>query len=51
MRGISKQDAIRKMRLKFIQIATLQDKALTTKRLEMRDRKLASKMKLKGGQI
>jgi hypothetical protein len=39
------------MRLKFIQINTLQDKALATKRPEMRDRWLASKAKLKGGQI
>jgi hypothetical protein len=39
------------MGLKFIQIATFQDKALATKRLEMRDRRLASKAKLKMSQI
>jgi hypothetical protein len=51
MRGISKQNAIRRTRLKFIQIVTLQDKALATKRPEMRDRRLVSKAKLKGGQM
>jgi hypothetical protein len=49
MRGISKQNVIRRMRIKFIQIATLQDKAHAIKRPEMRDRRLASKVKLKGG--
>jgi hypothetical protein len=39
------------MRLKFVQTATLQDKALAARRLEMRDGWLASKAKLKGGQI
>jgi hypothetical protein len=51
MRRITKQNALRRMRLKFVQIATLQDKTIVTKRLEMRDRWLASKAKLKGGQI
>jgi hypothetical protein len=51
MRGISRQDAIGRSRLKFIKIVTFQDKALTTKRLEMRDGRLASKAKLKGSQI
>jgi hypothetical protein len=51
MRGISKQDAIRRMRFKFIQISTLQDKALATKRPEMRDGLLASKAKLKRSQV
>jgi hypothetical protein len=51
MRGIFKQNAIRGMRIKFIQIATLQDKALATKKLEMQDGRLASKAKLKGCQI
>jgi hypothetical protein len=51
MRGISKQNALRRTRHKFIQIATLQHKALATKRPEMRDIRLASKMKLKGGQM
>jgi hypothetical protein len=49
MRGVSKQNAIRRMRLEFIMIATFRNKALTTKRPEMRDRWLASKVKLKGG--
>jgi hypothetical protein len=39
------------MRLKFVHIATLQDKELATKRPEMRDGRLASKAKVKGGQI
>jgi hypothetical protein len=51
MRGIAKQDAIRRVRLKFIKIATFQDKALATKRPEMRDVWFASKAKLKGSQI
>jgi hypothetical protein len=51
MRGIAKQNAIRKMRLKLIQIAMFQDKALPTKRPGLRDRRLASKAKLKGDQI
>jgi hypothetical protein len=51
MRDISKQDAFRRTRLKFVYIATLQDKALATNRPEMRDRRLASKTKLKGGQM
>jgi hypothetical protein len=51
MRGVSKQDAIRRMGLEFIKIATLQDKTLATERSEMRDGWLASKAKLKGGQM
>jgi hypothetical protein len=51
MRCITKQNAIRRMRLKFVKITTLQDKALVTKRHEMRDGRLASKAELKGGQI
>jgi hypothetical protein len=39
------------MRLKFVQIAMLQDNALATKRPEMRDGRLASKAKLKRDQI
>jgi hypothetical protein len=37
MRSITKKNAIRGMRLKFVQIVTLQDKALATKMPEMRD--------------
>jgi hypothetical protein len=51
MMCITKQNSIRRMRLKFVQIAMLQDKAVVTKRPEMRDGQLASKAKLKGGQI
>jgi hypothetical protein len=51
MRGVSKQNDIKGMRFKFIKIAMLQDKALTTKRPEMRDGWVASKTKLKGGQM
>jgi hypothetical protein len=51
MRGVSKQDAIRRMRLEFLKIATLQDKALATKRPKIRDGRLVSKAKLKGGQM
>jgi hypothetical protein len=51
MRCISKQNAISGTRLKFLQIAMLQEKALAAKRPEMRDGRLASKAKLKGGQI
>jgi hypothetical protein len=47
---MSKQDAIRRMRLKLIQISMLQNKALATKRPKMRDRWLASKAKLQGAQ-
>jgi hypothetical protein len=51
MRSISKKDAIRGMRLKLIQIAMLQDKALATKRPKMRDERLPSKAKLREGQM
>jgi hypothetical protein len=51
MRCITKKNAIRRMRLIFVQIAMLQDKALATKRPEMRDERLVSKVKLKRGQI
>jgi hypothetical protein len=51
MRGISRQNDIRRMRLKFVQIATLQDKTPATKRPEMREGQLVSKAKLKGSQI
>jgi hypothetical protein len=38
------------MRLKLIMIVTFQDKALATKRHEMRDGQLASKAEVKGSQ-
>jgi hypothetical protein len=39
------------MRLKFVQIAMLQDKAFATKRPKMRDGQLASQTKLQGDEI
>jgi hypothetical protein len=51
MRCITKQNGISRTRLKFVQIVTLQDKVLATEWPEMRDVWLASKAKLKGGQI
>jgi hypothetical protein len=51
MRDISKQDDIRRARLKLIKISTFQNKAHATKRPEMRDGWLTSKAKLKGSQI
>jgi hypothetical protein len=39
------------MRLKFIKISTFYNKALACKRLEMRDKKLSTKVKLKMGQM
>jgi hypothetical protein len=51
MRGIAKPDAIGRARLKLIKIATFQNKALAFKRPEMRDRRLLTKMKLKGGEV
>jgi hypothetical protein len=46
-----KQNAIRRMRLEFIKIVTLQNKTLATKRPEMTHTQLASKAKLKGSQM
>jgi hypothetical protein len=51
MRSIAKKDAIGRARLKLIKIATFQEKALASKRPKMRDRRLSTKTKLKGGQI
>jgi hypothetical protein len=51
MRGITKQNAIKGVRLKLIKIATFQDKAFASKRTEMRDRRLMTKAKLKGSQV
>jgi hypothetical protein len=51
MRGVSKQNVIKKARLKLIKIFTFQNKAFAFKRAEMRDRRLATKAKLKGGQM
>jgi hypothetical protein len=49
MRGVSKQNAIKRARLKLIKIATFQNKAFASKGPKVRDRGLATKAKLKGG--
>jgi hypothetical protein len=51
MRGVSKQNAIKRARLKLVMISTFSNKAFASKRPEMRDRWLASKSKIKGGQM
>jgi hypothetical protein len=51
MRGVSKQNAIKGARLKFIKIATFQNKAFASKRSKVRDRRLVAKAKLKGGKM
>jgi hypothetical protein len=51
MRGVSKQNAIKRARLKLIKISTFQNKAFASKRPEVRDKRLAIKAKLKGGQM
>jgi hypothetical protein len=51
MRGVSKQNVIKGARLKLIKISTFQNKALASKMPEVRDRRLATKAKLKGGQM
>jgi hypothetical protein len=51
MRGVSKQNAIKRSRLKFIKISMFQNKAFASKRPKMRDRMLTTKAKLKGSQI
>jgi hypothetical protein len=51
MWGVYKQDDIKRTRLKFIKNSTLQNKALAFKKSEMKDRRLSTKAKLKGGQI
>jgi hypothetical protein len=39
------------VRLKLIKISTFQNKAFASKRPKVRDRRLATKVKLKGGQM
>jgi hypothetical protein len=51
MWGVSKQNAIKGVRLKLIQIATFKNKAFASKMPEVRDRRLATKVNLKGGQM
>jgi hypothetical protein len=42
---------MKRARLKLIKITTFQNKAFTSKRPEVRDKRLATKAKLKGGQM
>jgi hypothetical protein len=51
MRGVSKQNSIKEVRLKLIKIATFQNKAFASKWPEVSDRRLATKAKLKGGHM
>jgi hypothetical protein len=51
MRGVSKQNASKRARLKLVKIIMFQNKAFASKRPEVRDRRLVTKAKLKGGQI
>jgi hypothetical protein len=51
MRGVSKQNAIKRARLKLIKITMFQKKAFASKGPKVRDRKLATKAKLKRGQM
>jgi hypothetical protein len=51
MRGVSKQNAIKGVRLKLIKIAMFQNKAFASKRPEVRDKWIATKAKLKGGRM
>jgi hypothetical protein len=50
MRGVSKQNAIKRARLKLIKISTFQNKAFASKKPKVRDRRLSTKSKLKGDQ-
>jgi hypothetical protein len=51
MRGGSKQNAIKRAGLKLIKIVMFQNKAFAAKRPKVRDRTLATKAKIKGGQM
>jgi hypothetical protein len=51
MMGVSKQNAIKRARLKLIKISTFQNKSFASKRIEVRYRRLATKVKLKWGQM
>jgi hypothetical protein len=51
MRSIAKQDAIKRVRLKLIKIATFQNKTFAIKRPKMRDRRLMTKVKFKGSKM
>jgi hypothetical protein len=47
MRGVFKQNAIKRARFKIIKIVMFQNKAFATKWSEMKDGRLATKSKLK----
>jgi hypothetical protein len=51
MRSISKQNTIKRAKLNFIKIFTFQNKAFASKRHKMRDKSLATKVKLKRSQM
>jgi hypothetical protein len=51
MRSIAKHDATRRATLKLIKVVMFQNKAFTTKRPKMKDKRLATKAKLKGSEI
>jgi hypothetical protein len=51
MRGVSKQNAIKRARLELFKITMFQNKAFASKGPKVRDRRLATKAKLKGGQM
>jgi hypothetical protein len=51
MRGVSKQNAIKRTRLKLIKIATFQNKTFASKRHKVRDKRLTTESKLKRGQM
>jgi hypothetical protein len=51
MSGVSKQNVIKRARLKLIKITTFQNKAFASKGPKVRDRRLATKANLKVGQM
>jgi hypothetical protein len=51
MRGVSKQNAIKRARLKLIKVVMFQNKSFASKWPNMKDRGLVTKAKLKGSQV
>jgi hypothetical protein len=51
MRGVSKQNAIKRAKIKLIKISTFQNKAFASEWPEVRHERLATKVMLKGGQM
>jgi hypothetical protein len=51
MRGVSKQNAIKRARLKFIKISSFQNKAFASEWPKMRDRRLATKVNVRDGKL